>query len=214
MPTEHAALTEPACVAYNALVEQIRITPGDTVAIQGCGAVGIMATQMARIAGAGAIVVIGTSRDSARLQIAGSVGATQTVNLDAEDPIETVYGLGDELGADIVVDATGVSSALRQSLELVRPLGTIAKIGWGPQPLDFSLDPLVAKAVTLVGSFSHTHQTWERVLTLMATKALDMGPLIGGRYALQDWAEAFTAMEDGRNVKSVITGFGAGQEPQ
>jgi L-iditol 2-dehydrogenase len=108
---------------------------------------------------------------------------------------------------DVVVDATGVSGALRQSLDLVRPLGTIAKVGWGPQPFGASLDPLVAKAVTLAGSFSHTYRTWERVLDLMATDALRLDPVIGGRYYLEDWAEAFTAMEDGRNVKSVLTGF-------
>ncbi len=59
-------------------------------------------------------------------------------------------------------------------MELVRPNGTITKIGWGPQPLDFSLDPLVGKAVTLQGSFSHTYATWERVLKLMATGLINL----------------------------------------
>ena len=204
---DHAALTEPACVAYNALVERVRITSGDIVVIQGAGAIGVMAAQMARIAGAGVIVVIGTARDTARLQVAQAVGATHVVSLDTDDPEDTVRGLGDGLGAHVVVDATGASAALAQSLDLVRPLGVIAKVGWGPQPLGFSLDPLVAKAVTLAGSFSHTWQTWERVLDLIATSALLLDPVIGGRYPLTAWAEAFGAMEDGRNVKSVITGF-------
>ncbi len=103
-----------------------------------------------------------------------------------------------------MVDCTGVSKALQQSLEMVRPNGRITKIGWGPQPLDFSLDPLVAKAVTLQGSFSHTFPTWERALGLIASGQVNLKPVIGGVYPLRDWHEAFSRMEQGMNVKSVF----------
>ena len=96
------------------------------------------------------------------------------------------------------------SKALVQALDLVRPLGSIAKIGWGPQPLAASLDPLVAKAVTLYGSFSHTWKTWERVLGLFATGQLRPAEVIGGVYGLDDWVSAFEDMERGRNIKSVV----------
>ncbi|RVX43912.1 alcohol dehydrogenase/L-iditol 2-dehydrogenase [Nonomuraea polychroma] len=207
VPTEHAALSEPVCVAYNALVERTRIVPGDVVVIQGAGAIGIMAAQVARLAGAGTVVMLGTAVDAKRLPVALAVGADHAVDITTCDPGEVVRDLGDGRGADLVVDCTGVSRALLQSMQFVRPLGTIAKIGWGPQPLDFSLDPLVAKAVTLAGSFSHTYETWERVLRLMSTGAVRMAPLVGGVYDLPDWNEAFEAMENGTNVKSVISGF-------
>jgi alcohol dehydrogenase/L-iditol 2-dehydrogenase len=93
---------------------------------------------------------------------------------------------------------------LQQSLELVRPNGHIIKIGWGPQPLDFSLDPLVAKAVTLQGSFSHTYPTWERVLGLLSTGQINLEPVIGGVYTLAEWQKAFQRMHDGEHVKSVM----------
>jgi len=62
----------------------------------------------------------------------------------------------------------------------------------------------VAKAATLQGSFSHTYATWERVLGLMATGQLNLDPMIGGIYPLDDWAVGFHAMEVGENVKSVL----------
>ena len=99
----------------------------------------------------------------------------------------------------------GVSAALAQALDLVRPNGHITKIGWGPQALNYNLDPLVAKAVTLQGSFSHTYPTWERVLTLLANRQINLTPVIGGVYPLEEWETAFRAMEGGANVKSVIT---------
>ncbi|MCB0161945.1 MAG: zinc-binding dehydrogenase, partial [Caldilineaceae bacterium] len=98
----------------------------------------------------------------------------------------------------------GVSAALQQAMALVRPNGRITKIGWGPQPLNFSLDPLVQKAVTLQGSFSHTFGTWERVIRLMGSGQLNLDPVIGGVYGIDDWETAFAKMEEGENVKSVL----------
>lgn len=204
VPFEHAALTEPICVAYNALVEKTTMKPGDLVVIQGPGPIGIMALQIVRLRGAGTIVVLGTNADEKRMEVAAELGAHYTVNIQREDAGQLIKGLGDGFGADLVVDCTGVSKALKQSMDLVRPNGRITKIGWGPQPLDFSLDPLVGKAVTLQGSFSHTYPTWERVLTLLSTGQVNLNPVIGGIYGLDEWEEAFHKMEVGENVKSVL----------
>jgi L-iditol 2-dehydrogenase len=201
---EEAAMTEPFAVAYNALVERATVAPGDLVVIQGFGAIGALSLQVARLRGASTIVVLGTDRDELRLKQASELGADHVVNVQREDPAALVASLHDGLGADVVVDATGVSVALQQGLELVRPLGSIVKIGWGPQPLGFSLDPLVQKAVTLYGSFSHSWNTWERVLGLFASNRLDARGVLGGVYRIEEWAEAFEAMESGRNIKSVI----------
>ncbi|MCB0152076.1 MAG: zinc-binding dehydrogenase, partial [Caldilineaceae bacterium] len=201
---EHAALTEPACVATQALTVNARVKPGDTVVIQGAGTIGVMALQVARISGASTIIMLGTDVDTQRLEVAEELGADYTVNVQQSDAAGVLHKLGDGFGADVVVDCTGVSAALKQAMELVRPLGTVVKIGWGPQALNFSLDPLVAKAATLQGSFSHTYATWERVLNLMATGQLNLDPMIGGVYPLDDWEVGFHAMEVGENVKSVL----------
>ena len=200
----HAALTEPACVATQALTVNARIKPGDTVVIQGAGTIGIMALQIARISGAGTLIMLGTDVDSHRLEVAQELGAHYALNVQRDDVAGLLHKMGDGFGADMVVDCTGVSAALKQALELVRPLGSVVKIGWGPQPLNFSLDPLVAKAATLQGSFSHTYATWERVLTLMASGQLNLDPMIGGVYPLDDWEAGFQAMAAGENVKSVL----------
>ena len=90
-------------------------------------------------------------------------------------------------------------------MELVRPAGFITKVGWGSQPLGFSLDPIVQKAVRLQGSFSHNWPVWERVIALLGSGALDVAPLIGGVWPLQQWHEAFEQMESGAIVKAVLT---------
>ena len=204
VPSSHAALTEPICVAYNAVVEKTMVQPGDIVVIQGPGPIGIMSLQLIRLRGASQIVVLGTDIDSKRLEVAKELGATHTVNVQQEDPLDLIKSLGDGFGADLVVDCTGVSIALKQALEIVRPAGRITKVGWGPQNLDYNLDPLVQKAVTLQGSFSHTFGTWERALRLLESGQINLDPVIGGVYELPRWHEAFTTMEAGDCVKSVL----------
>ena len=56
----------------------------------------------------------------------------------------------------------------------MRPNGWISKVGWGPQPLGISLDPLVQKNITLQGSFSHNWPIWERVIRLLSTGILNV----------------------------------------
>ncbi|MTA96274.1 MAG: zinc-binding dehydrogenase, partial [Actinobacteria bacterium] len=119
---------------------------------------------------------------------------------DAKDWATAVDGLG----GDGVVDAAGISATLKTALELVRPAGWVAKVGWGPQPLDFSLDQLVQKNVTLQGSFSHNWPMWERVLRMMSTGQLDITPVLGGIYPLENWEEAFEAMHSGKILKAVL----------
>jgi len=195
----HAALTEPCCVAYNAVIQQARIAPGDRILVLGPGPIGILCAAMARIAGA-QVALVGLERDRVRLEVGRQYGCEVIVG-DATDWARARDGLG----ADGVVDAAGASAALKVALDLVRPAGWISKVGWGPQPLGFSLDPLVAKAVTLQGSFSHNWPIWERVLALMSSGQLDVGPIIGGTWPLTRWHEAFERMHQGGIVKAVLT---------
>ncbi|MEX1054476.1 MAG: zinc-binding dehydrogenase, partial [Rhodothermales bacterium] len=113
--------------------------------------------------------------------------------------------MGEGLGADMVVDAAGVSPTLKLAIEIVRPGGRIAKVGWGKKPLDFSIDPIVQKAVTIQGSFSHNWPIWERVLRLFGTGRLNVEPLINRVAPLRDWQECFTRMHECVYVKAVLT---------
>lgn len=204
-----AATAEPFAVAYNTVVERASVKAGDLVVVQGAGTIGTLAMMMAKLSGAGTAVMVGTSVDEHRLEKARELGADHTVDISTQDPLDLIRELGDGFGADLVIDATGVSAALEQSLQLVRPAGSIAKVGWGPQPLGFSLDPLVQKGATLYGAFSHTWNTWERVLELFASGRLNPDSVIGGRYPLEAWESAFEHMESGQNIKSVMTLQGA-----
>lgn len=198
LPIEHAALAEPCCVAYSAVVSNAQVRPGDRVAVLGPGPIGVLCAAIARLAGAD-VALIGLERDRARLNVA----PTYQCDVIVGDAVSWAQER-DGLGADGVIDAAGASAALRTALELVRPGGWISKVGWGPQPLGFSLDLLVQKNVRLQGSFSHNWPVWERVLTLLASRRLDIEPIVGGVWPLDEWRVAFEKMHSGEIVKAVL----------
>ena len=198
LPLEKAALTEPCCVAFNATVHNARIQPGDRVVVFGPGAIGILCSAIARLCGA-TVAVAGLPRDRDRLAIAEKYGCIPIV-----EGLADWAQAGDGLGVDGVIDAAGVSATLQTALQIVRPKGWISKVGWGPQPLGFSLDPLVHKNITLQGSFSHNWPVWERVINLLASGQLNVEPILGGVWPLAQWKEAFEKMHDGKVVKAVL----------
>jgi L-iditol 2-dehydrogenase len=198
LPLEKAALCEPCAVAYNATVLNSEIRPGDRIVVLGPGPIGILCAILARLRGA-EVAVVGLERDQKRLTIAESYGCTGITG----DPGQWAHAV-DGLGADGVIDATGYSPALKTALDITRPAGWITKVGWGPQPFNQSLDPLVQKNLRLQGSFSHHWTIWERVLQLLSSGQLNIDPIIGGQWKLEDWKAAFETMHSGEIVKAVL----------
>jgi len=195
---DHASMTEPCSVAYSATIAPGHVRPGDRIVILGPGPIGVLSAAMARMAGA-EVALVGLERDRTRLEVAKKYGCEVIIG-DVKDWAMEVDGLG----ADGVVDAAGVSATLKIALDVVRPKGWISKVGWGPQPFNFSLDPLVQKNVRLEGSFSHNWPMWERVLRMLSTKQLDLAPVLGGTFPIEQWEIAFKKMHSGEFIKSVI----------
>jgi L-iditol 2-dehydrogenase len=203
LPFELACLAEPHAVAYNAMLVNSQIRPGDAVVVLGPGPIGLLCTRMAALAGADPLIVAGLSSDVPRLETARQLGATRVVDATREPLEEVVRGLS-PLGADLVCDASGASRPLDVALALARPDGQVTKVGWSPDLLPVNVNPLVQKNIRLQGSFSHNYPVWERVIHLLARGVTHPKKIVGLTTALDGWREAFDAMHEGRVIKSVL----------
>ena len=195
---EEACLTEPCCVAYNAVVVNSKIKPGDKVLVIGPGTIGILCAIIAKICGAD-VAVLGLESDRSRL--------AKLKNYNINSIVKNVSSWAKEkdgLGVDLVIDAAGVSHTLKIAMDNVRPNGQITKVGWGPQPLDFSLDIIVQKNIRLQGSFSHNWPIWEKVIQLLSEGTLNVKPIIGGVWTIEEWKKAFIGMHSGKIIKSIL----------
>jgi alcohol dehydrogenase/L-iditol 2-dehydrogenase len=203
LPFEIACLTEPHCVAYNAMCGNAAIQPGDSVLVLGPGPIGLLCARMAALSGAHPLIVAGLGADAERLETARALGATHTVNVQALNLEDVVRDLA-PLGADVVCDASGASRPLDVALKLVRPDGQVVKVGWSPDQIPVDLNPLVQKNVRLQGSFSHNYPIWERVIYLLDKGLTRADLIVGLKSGLTGWHDAFEAMHSGRVIKSVL----------
>jgi len=201
---EEASLTEPLCVAYNLVVKNMTVNPGDVVVVIGPGPIGILACKMAQLSGASEIIVVGTTGDEKRLEKAREYGATITLNSSREDPLAVIKEKNDGYGANVVIDAAGPAVTLKLAIEAVMPNGAINKIAWGPKPINYSLDGIIEKAVTLRGSFSHTWDVWEKCLTLLEAGQVDLSGLITHELSIDEWEKGFELVESKEGIKVLL----------
>lgn len=202
---EQAAITEPLAVAHHALVNRVRVMPGDTVMVIGPGPVGLTCLQMAKVVGTYRTILLGTNVDKERIAVATEHGwADHIILVEQSDPLEETMRITDGAGADVVADCAGNNLALSTALKCVRRGGQIIKIGWGPKPFNESLDILLRKSVSLVGTFAYNWPDWQAVLALMDAQKLETQPLISGTLPLDQWRQAFERVDARQAIKMIL----------
>jgi len=143
---EEACLTEPCCVAYNAIVGNSNVKPGDRVLVIGPGTIGILCAVISKICGA-EVAILGLENDKNRLLKAENYNIKTIINDGSKWAKEK-----DGLGVDLVVDAAGVSDTLLIAMDLVRPNGQITKVGWDRNLLAFHWIKLSKKIFACKGA--------------------------------------------------------------
>ena len=144
---EEGAVVDPASIALH-VANRGNIAPGDTVAIIGAGAIGLLSGDAALIRGAARVIVVGRG---GRLAKAAEMGF-ETVDSNAGDPVATVRGLTDGLGADVVLECAGVPIAVGWALAMLRRGGRCAAVGIPTVGVEIAMQRLVLDELELVGS--------------------------------------------------------------
>ena len=190
---KEAALTEPSAVSSQALYSRGQFNIGDFVVVLGSGPIGIIIARMAIIGGASKVLITGIDQDEQyRFKLAKKIGIEYTVNVNKVNLEEIVSELSNGLGADLVVEATGVESAINQAFEIVRKLGKITVVGIpGQNKSNIKWLTGSFKALEVSFSFSSQYQDWVRVLKLFENRSLDLTKLITHEFELDNWKIAF-----------------------
>jgi len=195
-----------------AAVNTGRVWPGATVVVVGLGGIGLAALQGARIAGATRLIAVDLV--PAKFDLARAMGATDTVDASAEEPVTAVRALTGDVGVDIAIEATGVPSVVGQAMAMLGSAGVGVAIGVPPPgsnvTLDWSGGPGAAypnKASLLVSdggdSLPEDFATW---LGWAVDGSLDLDAMVSreGQLTVEDIDEAFRAMLAGEVVRTVI----------
>jgi succinate semialdehyde reductase (NADPH) len=184
--------------AYGAVAEVGRLQPGESAAVFGAGGVGGSIVQMARALGAGRILAIDVDDD--KLALAGSLGATDTINARTDDAVAVARELTDGAGVDIAFEAIGRPETFRQTVEVVADGGRCVMVGIAPVGLtaEIEITRLVRRKLQVLGSFGGRPRHDLPALMELAVKGqLQLDGAIGERFSLDQTDEAYTRLANG-----------------
>jgi len=181
---QEGVFVEPLAAAIQTF-ELTEIKDGDTVVVLGVGRLGILVCAVASLMGARTIAV---SRSKSKLQRALKYGVAETIDASKNDIIQQVKMMTDDLGADVVVEATGSHIGINTAINLVRPRGTIAlKTTCGIPADGVNITKLVVDEIRVHGSRCGP---FEKAIDLLQTSKVSVASLIENIYPLLDVAQA------------------------
>lgn len=202
---EEAAVAEPlACVLHG--VEEVGVKLGDSVVIIGAGPIGLLHLLTTKKIGAEKVILIDLVEE--RLDFARTLGADETINAGKENVEEKIRQLTGGYGADVVIEAIGSPATWEQALKLVRKGGKVLEFGGCPPGTEIRLntEKLHYGEITVLGTFHTTPMHFRKALNLIASKTIDVNPLITRRMKLDEIKEAFQILATSKNeIKIAIT---------
>ena len=191
---DHAAFTDTVGIVLWAFERAGGVRGGESVAIVGPGALGLLSVQVARALGAGRLIVVGTSADQQRLGMARQMGADDIVVAEQDiDTAQLVRELTNGKGVDLVVEFAGSAEAGRQSLEMTRRGGRVV-LGGATSPgrqLNVDLSVIVRGHLDVFGSVANPQSVSRRANVLMQKGLVDVMPLISHQMPLNDFSRAW-----------------------
>src|SRR6266850_6098513 len=177
-----------------------------TVLIQGPGQQGLSQTVICKQAGASLIIVTGTSRDGARMEVAKALGADYVIDVQKEDPLARIKEITGGKGVDVVLDCTagaGTFPILLGVEALKRRGGTMVVQGEMAEFPNFPIGRVTAKAITIKSARGHSFKACELALQQLASKRFPLERLTTHRFGLNDVDLAIRSV-GGQGVPGVV----------
>jgi len=206
MPLDRAALIGCAVMTgFGSVVHTAKVTPGSTVAVLGCGGVGLSAINGAAIAGAGRIIAIDIVNE--KLELARQFGATDGINANTHNPVEAIVEMTGG-GVDYAFEALGLKQTCEQAFDMIRPSGTACIIGMVAegQKIEINAANLLSDR-RLIGSNMGSNAfrvDMPLLVDFYLQGRLNLDDLISKRVALEQINEAYAEMLSGTVARSVI----------
>ena len=190
---DHGAMAEVYAVAVHALT-RVPVEPGERVAVIGSGPIGLTIAEMAKLSGAGSVMVVG--RTAPPLETIEAMIGARTVDIDQADAEEAVAEWTGGRGADVVFEAVGgFAETLKQAMKLARPGGRVGMVGAQFAASDLPMGYAQCRELSLHGVFCYgrrgVRSEFGIAIELLSQGRLDPESLITHRFPLRQLARAF-----------------------
>ncbi len=208
MPLDKAALIGcGVTTGLGAVFRTAKVEPGATMAVIGCGGIGLSAVQGGRIAGANKVVAVDTN--PSKLELAQIMGATHVVDASEVDPVDAIRELTDGVGVHHCFEAVGLKATAEQAFRMVRPGGQATVIGMipvGTKVEVHGVDLLSEKTLTGSNMGSNQFRTdMPRFVDMYLDGRLKLDEMVSATIELDQINDGFAEMKSGNLARSVIT---------
>jgi threonine 3-dehydrogenase len=202
IPLTWAPLMEPMGNAVHALFSQQ--VAGRTVAVIGCGPLGLLSILVARAMGAQSIIAVEPHPE--RLELARKMGANFTISPGECNPEREIADLTAGLGVDILLEMSGNDRVIAEIGKYVRPGGKILLVGLPVKPVTIDLtNDIIFKGIVVQGIIGRLmYKTWEQTSNLLKSGLVDLDKVITHRFTWDRYEEAFALMEKGNCGKILL----------
>ncbi len=184
---------------FGAVAADVR--PGNTVAVVGDGAVGLLAVLAARQLGAERIIAM--SRHESRQKLALEFGATDIVTERGDDGVATIKELTGGLGAHSVIEAVGTQESMLQAIRSARPGGHVGFVGVA-HGVELPGQELFSSAIHLHGGPAPVRRFLPQLIELIGDQAIDPGRVFDLTLPLDQAADGYRAMDERRAIKTLL----------
>jgi D-xylulose reductase len=181
------AMVEPLAVGIHAATKA-RIRPGDVGLVLGAGPIGLVTALSALAAGCARVYV--TDVDDAKLEIAGRLGAITPINVSRENVATRIMAETDGWGVEVVFEATGNARAAASIFDALCPGGCVVMIGGQTEPVSYDAGAAMVREARVENIFRYAH-VFPRCVSMLASGAIDVKPLITRTFAFEDSVHAF-----------------------
>ena len=201
IPFEIGGIHDPMGNAFHTALVGTEM-PGKTVLITGCGPIGIFAVGICRAAGASRIIA--SDVNETRLALARAMGAHDAVQPQRAE--SAVRSATNGLGVDVVLEMSGVPSAIHQALALVRVGGRVQMLGIPAKPMELNVaTEIIFKGITVYGVVGRRmYDTWIQMTQFLRSGQFDPTPVITHRFPLEQFDDAIAAIKGGEAGKVVF----------
>lgn len=193
LPFESAALIEAVSIAVHA-ANITRVSLGDTALVVGSGMIGLLAIQAIRLRGVAR--VIATDVEPSRLEVARQLGADVTLNAREVDIPAEVARLTDGRGADAALEVVGHTQTVNDAIAAVRKGGAVTLVGNLSPRIEFPLQSVVTREITVQGSCASQGE-YPECIRLLESGAIRVDPLITAKATLAEGPEWFSRLYEG-----------------
>lgn len=202
IPERYAAVMDPLGNAVHTVLAGD--VAGRTVAVTGCGPIGLMSIAVARASGASTIVA--TEVTPHRRELALKMGADAALDSAESDVVARARARNGGDGFDVLLEMSGHPAAIRQGLAMLRHGGRASLLGIPKDPVTLDLwTDVIAKGLTVHGIFGRRmFETWVEMTALLKSGRLNLEPLFHEQFPLDEFPKAFALLEQGQASKVLL----------